>query len=277
MNDLESKRKRIETVVKILALAGVCLVIGPFYLIMLHGLATLTALGIAFVVGFVAINFMPWFAAMIANWRLKALKYEASQNPIETLENQEADKMKALEASRENIKELLVVVQDLWGQIQEHDAQYPGKPSQNLDKYNKLRALVELRGAKFKEAKQRLAEFHDMIEEKRSDWKIAQTFAKAAKLANAGEDFQTKLMQDTAVSAIQDGLNMAFAELDASLLDEQPAAAATDQTVPKVTALPASRPRSTITDNAPPTLDLDLNTVDAETVPSPSSRPRSRR
>ena len=117
MIDLELKRKRIETLAKIGALVVTCLVLGPFYLTLLHGLGALFALFIAFGIGFVAINFMPWFAAMVANWRLKALKYEASVNPIETLENQEADKMKALAARREEIKELLVVVQDLWGQI----------------------------------------------------------------------------------------------------------------------------------------------------------------
>jgi hypothetical protein len=270
MIDLELKRKRIETLAKIGALVVTCLVLGPFYLTLLHGLGALFALFIAFGIGFVAINFMPWFAAMVANWRLKALKYEASVNPIETLENQEADKMKALAARREEIKELLVVVQDLWGQIQEHDAQYPGKPSQNLERYNKLRALVANRGEKFKQAKQSLAEFHDFIEEKRSDWRIAQTFAKAQKLANAGEDFQTNLMKDTASIAIQDGLNRVFAELDASALDEQPVAQAPTQ----VTTLPASKPRVAIADNAPPTLDLEIGAVEAEPVPAPRSRSR---
>lgn len=266
MQDLELKRKRIETAMKIVGLIAACFILGPFYLILLHGMAALFALLIALGVGFVVVNFLPTVAAAIANWRLKALKAVAAANPIETLENQYGEREKALVNSRENIKQTYAILQELYSQIQEHDEKYPGKPSQYLEKYNKLKALVELRGKKYKQAQVNLATFHELIEEKRADWKIAQTMAAASKLANVGEDFQSKLMQDTALSTVQDGLNLAFSELDASLLDEQPTVAVTTVDVSPSTPVSITNNRTSTTVAAIPekcslpSLDLGFNT-----------------
>lgn len=142
---LEQRRKRIETAAKVIGLAGVCLLLGPVYIILLHGMAALFALGAAAVVGFVAVNFLPVFAYHVANWRLKALKAVAAANPIETLENQYAQRQQAILAIRDSIKEFHGVVSDLWTQIQEHDRAYPNSPSQFAEKYAQMQALLALR------------------------------------------------------------------------------------------------------------------------------------
>ena len=80
--------------------------------------------------------------------------------------------------------------------------------------------------------------FAEVIDEKRSDWKIAQTMAEASKLANVGQDFQSKLLKDTALNTIQDGLNLAFSELETSLLDEQTG----DRAKPTVEVTPTGQP-----------------------------------
>ena len=48
MINLETRRKRIETLAKIGALVVTCLVLGPFYLVIMHGLGALFALIVAF-------------------------------------------------------------------------------------------------------------------------------------------------------------------------------------------------------------------------------------
>jgi hypothetical protein len=265
--DLEQKRKNIETAVKIVILVVVGFIVAPFIFLAIKGLIGAI---IAAVVGLVAINLAPSFAALVANWRLKALKAVAAANPIETLENQYADREAALLKIRDNIKESYAVLQDLYAQIQEHDEKYPGKPSQNLDKYNKLKALIELRGKKYKQAQANLKAFGEVIEEKRSDWKIAQTMARASKLANVGQDFQSKLMQDTALITIQDGLNIAFSELETSLLDEDSSQPSQTQPAGAIAATP-SRPPAQIPEKAgPPVLDLGFdenNVIEAQVVP----------
>ena len=265
MNELELKRKRIETFGKVLGLGIAGFLFAPIAYATITGVVSLIVVGI---IALVTVQVgVPWFAASLANWRLKALKATAAANPIETLENRYQDRQNALVGIRENIKKSYSVLQELWGQIAEHAEKYPNRPSQYLEKYNKLKALVELRGKKYKQAQTNLATFGELIEEKRSDWKIAQTMAAASELANVGEDFTSKLLQDTALNTIQDGLNMAFSELETSLLDEQPASGVTVITV-EATPVTSGRKTAAIPEKCgPPTLDLGFDTDAIEVVP----------
>jgi hypothetical protein len=218
MNEFETKKNKIEKVVKVAAALIVGFVVAPFIFIAIQGLVGLV---VAAGVALIAINLAPWFATTVANWKLKALKAAAAANPIETLENRYKERQEALVKIRENIKQSYAVLEGLYSQIQEHSERYPDRPSQYLTKYQKLKALVALRAEKYKTAQRNLVSYAELIEEKRSDWKIALTMAEASKLANVGEDFQSKLLQDTALTTIQDGLNVSFAELETSLLDEE--------------------------------------------------------
>lgn len=232
MNELETKRQKYQKWAKFLGFGAFLVALGPIYILMLQGIAALVALGIAAAVAFVVINLLPAFGVLVANWRLKALKAVASANPIETLENQYEQKMTTLAATLENITKSFAVLQNLHTQIKAHNEKFPNRPSQHLDKFQKLKALVKLRGDKYKLAKANLAKFSELIDEKRSDWEIAKTMAEASELAKVGEDFQSKLLQDTAVNTVNTELNMAFAELETSLLDA-------DDTVTTVTVLDA--------------------------------------
>lgn len=262
MNDLELKRKRIETVVKVLGVGVVGFLVAPFAFIAIKGIVGLIVIA---AISLLVINVaVPWFAVSIANWRLKALKAAAAANPIEMLENQYIKRESNLVKIRDNIKEFHVVVQELWSQIQEHNQRYPDRPSQFFEKYNKMKALLALRGQKYKAAQANLMKFSQLIDEKRSDWKIAQSAAKASKLAGIGEDFQSKLLTDTALSTIQDGLNLAFSELEVSLLDEQPIV---DTVTVQVGSPEKKEPLLLEEKVGPPTLDLDFIDVDLVKVP----------
>lgn len=263
MNELELKRKRIETFGKVIGLCVAGFFFAPIALLTIKGLVSLIVVS---VIALFTVNVLvPWFAVSLANWRLKALKSAAAANPIETLENRYQDRQNALIGIRENIKKSYSVLQELYSQIQEHSEKYPNRPSQYLDKYNKLKSLIELRGKKYKQAQANLVKFGELIEEKRSDWKIAQTMAAASELANVGEDFQSKLLQDTALNTIQDGLNMAFSELETSLLDEDNSTTPSSVSVIEVSSTSV---KSIAEKCGPPSLDLgfDSDTIDAELV-----------
>ncbi len=257
--DLESRRKRIETFAKIGGLCVAGFFFAPIAILTIKGLISLLVVG---AIGLVTVNVgIPWMAVSLANWRLKALKAAAAANPIEMLENLYGQRETALVKIRDNIKQSYAVLQNLYSQIQEHNDHYPNSPSQYLEKYNKLKSLIELRGKKYKTAQANLAHFSEVIDEKRSDWKIAQTMAEASKLANVGEDFQSKLLKDTALSTVQDGLNLAFSELETSLLDES-----------TVDVLPEKTGNNQSSQLAPPSnsgLDLGFDSddiVEVETV-----------
>ena len=257
MNDIEQKRKRIENIAKVAGLCIAAFFFAPIAVMTIKGLISLIVVGF---IGLFTVNvIVPWLAVSLANWRLKALKAAAAANPIEMLENQYKDRMGALAKIRENITASYAVLQNLHAQIQDHDERYPGKPSQYLDKYQKLSALISLRGQKYKHA---------------------QTMAEANKLANVGEDFTSQLLKDTALNTVQDGLNTAFAELETSLLDEQGDSSTSTKSSATVEIAPV-RPVAQLKAPSLPALDLGFdenNVIDAEPVPVPAkSSARSRR
>lgn len=253
-NELELKRQRIEKWAKIAGLALAGFLFAPFAIATITGLVSLIVVA---VVGLLTVNIgIPWFAAKLANWRLKALKAEAAANPIETLENQYKDRENALVQIRTNLQEFHGVVQALYDEIKEHNSRYPNRPSQFQEKYEKMKQLLSLRGQKYKFAQSNLKSFAEIIEEKRSDWKVALAAAKANKLANVGEDFMSKLMADTAIDTVQSSLNTAFAELEVSLLDEMDGQPNTGT----VEVLPASTTLKSLSEKSgPPILDLDID------------------
>lgn len=252
MNELELKRKRIETIAKVAGLLGVTLILGPFYLVILHGIGALAALAGATVIGLTAVNFIPWFAMKLANWKLKALKAEAAANPIETLENQYKEREQGLVAFRENILSFHAEVQNFYSELEEQGSSHPELKVKFEEQYNKMRQLLAVRSEKYKLAQKKLKDFSDLIDQKRSEWKLAQAAAKMTKAAGVGEDFISKLMEDTSVNSVQTSLNTAFAELEVSLLDEQP--------VNGTTAVADAAPVKALAEKVgPPVLDLDVD------------------
>lgn len=259
MKDIEQRRKRIETIAKIGGLLGVTLILGPFYLVILHGIGALLALTVTAVIGVTAVNFLPWFAMKLANWKLKALKAEASANPIETLENQYKEREEGLVTFRENILTFHAEVQNFYSQLEENRTKLaPSAVNKFEEQYQKMKALLESRGQKYKLAQKKLKEFADLIDQKRVEWNIAQAAAKMSKAAGVGEDFMNKLMTDTAVTSIQTNLNTAFAELEVSLLDEQPI-----ESTATVVVADAPQPKALPEKSGPPVLDLDFDIVPA--------------
>lgn len=253
--DLEKKRKRIEGVVKILALLVVGFVVYPFIFMALKGLLALIA---AVFVGALALTFTPWIAAKLANWRLKTIKHEAAQNPIETLENQYAKRVEAMSNFKRHIHEFHATLKGMWDEIEKYKSEFPGQACPYEPQYAKMVQLLNNRTAKYKDAIAQLEEFETLIERKRAEWKIAQAAAKMSKAAGVGEDFMSKLMSDTALDSVQNGLNLAFAELETSLLDE-----VSVSNIGPVVAVPNQIPVKA----GPPSLDLDLGaieTVEAE-------------
>ncbi len=262
MTDTE-KKERFEKILKygVLPVAAI-LLIAPLTTMILQGL--LGALGIlaGLIGGVVVVNLAPWFSKKMANVKLQLLKHEAALNPILTLENQAKEKQEALLKSRDVLQQFYAIVKELYDQIQEHNKTFPDKPSKYQEKYEKLKVLLKFKENAYKKAQKKLAEFKEFVAEQTSDWNIAQKMAAASKLANVCEDFESKLMADTAFTTIRDSLNLAFSELDVSMLDES-----------ADTVTVANNSQTATTDKATgktdaPVLNLDVEHVDSEMVMS---------
>src|SRR5687767_8252966 len=125
MIDLEKKRKRIEMIA---ASVGVCVVaffVAPVIFVTIKGLiGIIVALGIVLPTLYVGV---PWFAMKMGNWRMKALKAEASKNPLETMENQLKERHDGLAAFRDQLKLMHAEIQNYCDEMQGHIEKYPDK------------------------------------------------------------------------------------------------------------------------------------------------------
>lgn len=219
MTDLEIKQRKWQLIGLTVGALAVIIALGPLYLTILHGIGAFAALVATVFIGITVWNFVPWFSVKLANWRLKALKAEAAKNPIETLENRYLQLKENLLKQRDNIKARVAIAKKIFSQITDFEQKF-NKTSPRRDAYQKLNQLIDLAKGRYKKAALALVNFGQVIEEKRADWEIVLSMNEANKLAQAGEDFTSKLMQDTALNTIQQGLDLAFAELDAAVMDE---------------------------------------------------------
>lgn len=214
----EQRRKRIEGVVKILILAVTGFLVAPFIFLAIKGLIGLVLAG---VVGIVIVQFAPVVAAMIANWRLKMLKAEAARNPIETLQNDFGRRMEALRKFREAITTFSAEVQNFADKLVGFKRQYPDEANRFDEQLQKMHRLLDLRKRKYQEAQESLQAYSLEIDKAKAIWGMGQAAAAMNKAAGMTEDdFLARIMNETALEAVQTGMNTAFADLEISLLDE---------------------------------------------------------
>lgn len=93
---------------------------------------TVVAAGIAVVGGIVLVNFIPVISMKAANRRLKAMKAEARENPIETAENQLVKMSQQLDAFQQDTASYLAKGKALIDDLRETDGSHPAWRSVNL-------------------------------------------------------------------------------------------------------------------------------------------------
>lgn len=227
MQDIELKRKRIESIVKVAALGVVGFVVAPVIFLTIKGLIGLiVAAGISMTV----INFTPWFAVKLANWRLKALKHEAMKNPIETLQNNYKDRLGALQRFREAINSFSSEIKSFTEKLGDFKKRYPDEADKFDGQLAQMKQLLALRSGKYQEAKANLEQYELEIQKADSIWQMATAAAAMSKAAGVDADeFYAKIQVETALDSVQKSLNVAFADLELSLLDEKPSPKAISQ------------------------------------------------
>ena len=219
--------------------------IAPFIFISIKGLLGLVvAAGITLPIIFLA----PAIGAKLANWRLKAIKHEASKNPIETMENEYKEKVEMLFRMKDSIRAFFGSVKTFYGKLDGFKRDFPNDYKQFEDQYSAMMKLLELRKSKYEEAKAGLAKFESVIKRAKAIWEMAQEAAKMRSAAGVDvEAFYSKLKVETALDAVTQGMNSAFADLELALMDEKEGApVVVDNTKP-------------VEIRGPPTLDLEFD------------------
>lgn len=247
MIDLESKRKKYDKLIKVVVPLGLGLVFGPIAIVAVGGLVSLM---FAWFVSQTVICFTPWMAMKFANWRLAAIKHEASKNPIETMENEYAAKVEMLQRMKESIRVFFASVKAFHGKLSGFKEQFPNDAKQFDDQYAAMTQLLELRKTKYQEAKASLEKFDNVIQRAKAIWNMAQEAAKMRNAAGADVDeFYSRLKIETSLDSVTAAMNNSFGDLELALMDEKPMA-----TVVVMPQHAAAIPVKT----GPPTLDLDF-------------------
>lgn len=218
MNNIEQKRQRIELIAKIAALMLVGFFVAPFVFIAIKGIVGfIIASGIALT----AIQFTPYFAMKIANWRLQAIKLEASKSPIETLQNDYNAQRVKLQEYEESIKTFGSEVGLFETKLVGFSKQYPDEVPKFQEQLSKMKQLLALRIQKFKDANKNLVSYDMEIRKASSLWDMSQAAAQMSKAAGVDNDeFIAKIQRETALDSVQKSLNSAFVDLDIALMNE---------------------------------------------------------
>jgi hypothetical protein len=216
--DTEAQRARVKKWATIGLVGLVGLIVSPIIFLAIQGLVGLVIAG---VVGLSIVTFTPWMTMKFANWKVQAIIYEAKENPIETMINLLAAKQIAFKEFQVNVTTAVTARNNFKSKIETFAAKYPARAPEFKTQLVRMTDLVERKKKALNDAEHMLEEGHTKLEEMKAYWDMSQAAQAANKAAgmDTGDQFE-RLKSDTAVDAVFESMNRAFAELEvAAALD----------------------------------------------------------
>lgn len=219
--DIAARKAKIQkwVTVGLIGLAG--LIVSPIVFLAIKGLV---GLAIAAVLGLAIVTFTPWVSMKFANWRVKAIMHEAGENPIETMINLLAAKRQAFEVFKENVTNAVTARDNFKAKCLEFAKKYPARAEEFNQQLANMTELVARKKQALADAQQSLEVGQHKLEEMKAYWDMSQAAQEANKAAGMDTgDLYEKLKADTAVDAVFESMNKAFAQLEvAAALDDSP-------------------------------------------------------
>lgn len=224
MTDEQRKQQLIKLATWGLGLSAALLLAPALFVLSVSLLGTVAALGAAGIVGLAVINFAPVLSMKFANWKLKGLKHEAQQNPIETLENLLIARKQALENFRKEVEAAVQARMDFELKCRDFSRKYPTRATEFTNQLEGMTKLVERKKLALKEADQAIDAAEHKLTEMKAYWEMSQAAQAANKAARMSTgDMYEQLKADTAADAVVSGVNRAFAELEVAATIDAPA------------------------------------------------------
>ena len=217
--ELESKRKKWNLAVKVIGLLVLGFVVAPFIFTAIQGL-----IGLAIAAGICLVGnyYLPVLADKMANWRIQLIKAEAAKNPIETLQNDYADRQDKLVKFKESIEKFSASTMDFEDKLDGFKKDYPDDAPKFDKQLQQMKDLLEVRKDKYKDAVASLKLFAGVIKRADAIWQMTQAAITAGKAAGmTDQDFMSKLKTDTALDSVTTSMNVAFSDLELSLAEEK--------------------------------------------------------
>ena len=232
----EQRKTRIATVAKWgIGLAGAAL-IAPIAFLAIKGVV---GLAVAAVLGLAIVHGAPVLSMKFANWKLKGLKQEARQNPIETRQNIAIGARQRIRSGEQELTNFATEVRNFADEVKTLRLSQPEDAADFDDQLAGLQRLLELKRQSLAEAKRNADEFEAATRRAANKWKVAQAAIRMQKLSGAmADDEMNKLLAAESLDSVQSAMNRALAELDTAIAMKAPPALAAPQVPPiDVTAI----------------------------------------
>ncbi len=232
ITELEQKKQKFGSWIKLAILGVVGLAVAPFIMLAIGGIV---GLGVAAAVAFALVQFAPWFALKVANWRYRLMDAEkvehiqkvtaaAEANPIETLTALLIAKKHAYQVFKASVTQAVTARSNFKDKVAKFKEKYPARAAEFEAQLARMTDLVERKKKALNEAQQTLEDGDNKLEEMKAYYEMSKDAIEANRAAgmDTGDAFE-KLKADTACDAVFESMNMAFAQLEvAAALDVNP-------------------------------------------------------
>jgi hypothetical protein len=218
LNELNEKRKRLTKWAQF-GLLFVALVVAPIVYTVIKGLI---GLAIAGVIGLAIVTFAPALSMKFANWKLKAIKAEASKNPVETLQNVYNERIRQKQVIKEKIGAFRTKVMGFADKVEGFKERFPADAEKFEQQLEKMRKLLSRREQKYIKIGKDLEMFAGVIERADAIWQMGLAAAEMNEAAGEfdGEQVYERIKVETALDSVQETMNMAFSEMESDLLED---------------------------------------------------------
>lgn len=219
LEELQRRSKRIQTWVKVLGLSVIGLVVAPVIYFAITGLVGLI---VAAVVGLVAVNLLPVVAMKFANWKLKAIKAEASENPIETMQKVVDER----EAEHKHFGDKLELEQagidTFANKVVTFKAKYPQDAPKFEEQLAARRESIRLKRLKYIELGKSIQVAKGQIERAQAIWDMS-NLALASEAADRATTLNTyqRIRTEVAMDSVINRMNLSFADMQRAMDDAQ--------------------------------------------------------
>lgn len=180
---------------------------------------SIVALAVTIIGGLALWNFTPLIAHAMAQLKIMGHVALARANPIPDLWLQYTKKGAALEDSAQAVTVFSQEVKNYAGELQAFKVRRPARAADFQTTYDNMQKVLSIRLTKLRQAKDKLAEFKDVIIEAEDVWSITRAADKANKAMKKfdGVDPLDEIRQKTALDAVTSSLNLVMAELETSM------------------------------------------------------------
>lgn len=226
----DQRKARIATVAKWgIGLAGAAL-IAPVAFLAIKGVV---GLAVASVLGLAIVHGAPVLSMKFANWKLKGLKHEARQNPIETRQNIAMEARQRINKSEKELTTFSAEVRSFTDVVKDLRLSQPEDAADFDEQLAGLQRLLEIKRQSLMEAKRNADEFEAATQRAAKKWKVAQAAIRMQKLSGEmADDAMNKLLAAESLDSVQSAMNHALAELDTAIAMKAPPALAAPVVLP---------------------------------------------